>query len=561
MIFIARELTLPEAACCYEIDCSGGLRRHDLLIEPSGRQRIKVVVTAGRLAPNDGQRRRRPFHGDPQTVVRRNGMADGGPVRTRVVIIGAGFGGIGLGIKLKESGLNDFVILEKSDQVGGVWRQNCYPGAECDVPSHLYSFSFEPHADWPHAYAIQADILDYLIHCTRKRGIEPHIRYGAEVADARWDDTSRHWILRTSDGRSFEAQSLVTATGQLSCPLRPNLPGIASFAGTVFHSAEWRQDYDLRGKRVAVVGTGASAIQFIPNIAPLAEKLYVFQRSAAYVLPKPNKPYAEWQKFFFKHVPGALKLSRLLIYLQHEWRGIAFVTVPQALHMKQSAFRRYLRRTIKDPDLRRRLTPHYHMGCKRILLSNDYYPAMERPNVELVTERIKDIWPDAIVATDATERKVDCIIFGTGFAATDFLVPIKITGLGGRDLHQSWSNGAEAHLGITVAGFPNFFMLYGPNTNLGHNSIVYMIECQIHYIMACLVRLCRNEIRSLDIKKDRQERFNSQIQQRLRKTVWAKGCMTWYLTATGRNTQNWPGYTFQFKLLTRAPNWDDYAVQ
>jgi len=481
--------------------------------------------------------------------------------QTRVVVVGAGFGGIGLGIKLKGSGLNDFVILEKSDSVGGVWRENRYPGAACDVPAHLYSFSFEPRAAWPDRYASQADILDYLTHCTRKHDLEPHIRFGAEVTDAGWDETSGRWIVRARNGQVFETQSLVMATGQLSRPCCPQLPGIKGFAGPVFHSAEWRQDYDLRGRRVAVVGTGASAIQFVPAIAPLVSKLYVFQRSAAYVLPKPDKTYSRWQRLVFKHVRGVLRLSRMLIYLRHELNAFPIITWRAALRVKRRAFFRHLRRGVRNPELRERLTPNYRMGCKRILLSNDFYPAMDRPNVELVTEGIRDIRPDAILTTDATERKVDCIIFGTGFAATDFLVPMKIIGLRGQNLHQSWSNGAEAHLGMTIAGFPNFFMLYGPNTNLAHNSIVYMIEGQIRYVTACLARLGRDEIRTLEIKKGIQDQFNARIQRRLQKAVWSKGCTSWYLTPAGKNAANWPGYSFVFRLRTRAPKWDDYTVQ
>jgi cation diffusion facilitator CzcD-associated flavoprotein CzcO len=488
-------------------------------------------------------------------------MADGGRTQTRIVIIGAGFGGIGLGIKLKASGLNDFVILEKSDQVGGVWRQNRYPGAACDVPSHLYSFSFEPYADWPHTYASQADILHYLIHCAQKYRLMPHIHFGAEVTDARWDEMSCRWVVRTSDGFVFETQSLVTATGQLSWPFWPQIRGLGNFSGTAFHSAEWRQDYDFSGKRVAVIGTGASAVQFIPAIAARVDKLYVFQRSAPYVFPKPGRAYSRWQKLLFRHVGATLKLSRLIIYLQHEFRAFAFVSYPKAMRAKRSAFRRYLQREIKNSDLRRRMIPNYYMGCKRILLSNDFYAAMDRPNVELVTDAIREIRQDAIISTDAAERKIDCIVLGTGFAATDFLVPMKITGSGGQDLQECWKSGAEAHLGITIAGFPNFFMLYGPNTNLGHNSIVYMIESQIRYVVACLKRLCRGEIRTLEVKKEIQGRFNSKVQQRLRRTVWAKGCTTWYRNAAGKNTTNWPGYTFEFRRKTRAPDWDDYAVQ
>jgi cation diffusion facilitator CzcD-associated flavoprotein CzcO len=482
-------------------------------------------------------------------------------MHTRVVIIGAGFGGIGLGIKLKASGLDDFVILERADRVGGVWRQNHYPGAECDVPSHLYSFSFAPRPDWPHKYASQADIHDYLTQCTLEHGLEPHIRFGVEVSEARWDERSSRWIVQGSDGRTFTAQSLIAATGQLSRPLIPKLRGLERFAGTVFHSAEWRHDCDLAGKSVAVIGTGASAIQFIPIVAAAAGRLHVFQRSAPYVLPKPNKPYRRWQKFLFRHVPALLALNRLLIYLHHEARAAAFVSFPRLLRLKRSSFRRYLRKQVDDPTLRRRLTPSYHMGCKRILLSNDFYPAMNRSNVELVTEEIREIHQHAVVTADGAKRSVDCIILATGFAATDFLRPMKTIGLHGKELQQSWTNGAEAYFGMTVSDFPNFFMIYGPNSNLAHNSIVYMIECQVRYIVACLARLQGDAARSLELKSQAQERFNAQIQRRLRETVWAKGCGSWYLTASGKNTSNWPGYTFEFGWRTRAPNWDDYAVQ
>jgi cation diffusion facilitator CzcD-associated flavoprotein CzcO len=487
-------------------------------------------------------------------------MAVDRPLETRIVIVGAGFGGIGLGVNLKKRGFNDFVILEKSDSVGGVWQQNRYPGAACDVPAHLYSFSFELRADWPQKYASQAELLNYLIHCARKYRLDPHIRFGAEVTDARWDEARHRWIVRTAAGQVFEAQSLVTATGQLSRPYRPRLPGAAGFGGPIFHSAQW-QDCDLRGKRVAVVGTGASAIQLVPAIAPLVSRLYVFQRSAAYVLPKSDKNYSQWQIRLFKRVPSVLRLSRALVYLQHERTAFAFLTWRAALRVKRRAFFRHLRRGVKTIDLRERLTPDYRMGCKRILLSNDFYPAMDRVNVELVTERIEAIRPNAIVAADKVERQVDCVIFATGFAATDFLVPMKVTGVGGQDLHQSWRGGAEAYLGTTVAGFPNFFMLYGPNTNLAHNSIVFMIESQIRHVMACLARLNRDGVRSIEVKKDSQLRFNARIQRRLRNSIWSKGCTSWYLTAAGKNTTNWPGYSFAFRLRTRAPNWDDYAVQ
>ncbi len=487
-------------------------------------------------------------------------MAVDRPIETRIVVVGAGFAGIGLGVNLKKRGCDDFIILEKSDSVGGVWHQNRYPGAACDVPAHLYSFSFELRADWPQKYASQAEILNYLAHCARKYGVEPHLRLRAEVTGARWDEASNHWVVRTADGQVFHAQALVTATGQLSRPSRPQLPGTASFSGPIFHSAQW-QEHDLRGKSVAVVGTGASAIQLVPAIAPLVGKLYVFQRSAAYVMPRPDKNYSRWQIGLFRHVPGALRLNRLLIYLLHEHRAFAFITWRAALRLKRGAFFRHLRRGVKNLELRARLIPDYRLGCKQILLSNDFYPAMDRANVELVTERIKEIRPGAVVAEDTVERKVDCIIFATGFAATDFLVPIKVTGLRGQDLHQSWNGGAEAYLGMTVTGFPNFFMLYGPNTNLAHNSIVFMIESQIRYVLACLDRLERDDVSSIEVKKNIQQQFNARIQRRLQSSIWSKGCTSWYLTAAGKNTTNWPGYSFMFRLRTRAPNWDDYAVQ
>jgi cation diffusion facilitator CzcD-associated flavoprotein CzcO len=489
------------------------------------------------------------------------GMAQADATRTRVVIIGAGFGGIGLAIKLRQDGLDDFVILEKADDVGGVWRDNRYPGAACDVPSHLYSFSFAPRADWPDKYARQPDILAYLKDCVRAHGLEPHIHFGAEVTAARWDEASGRWRVGLRDGRSFEAQALVSATGQLSRPSIPPLPGLERFAGAAFHSANWPQTLDLRGRQVAVIGTGASAIQIVPEIASAVARLFLFQRSAAYVLPKREKRYPRWRQALYRRFPWLLRLDRLRIYLQHEARAFAFVTWRSAMRPRRLLFFLYLRRAIGDPELRKRLTPDYRMGCKRILLSSDYYPAVRRPNVELVTDEIAEITPGGIVTRDGKERTLDCIVFATGFAAADFMAPISVIGRGGQDLRAAWRDGAEAHLGIAVAGFPNFFMLYGPNTNLAHNSIVYMIEAEIGYVIACIRRLARGEARALEVKADVQRRYNAAIQQRLVKRAWSAGCTTWYLDAAGRNVANWPGYSLEFRWRTRAPDWDDYAVQ
>ena len=364
-------------------------------------------------------------------------MPSTNPVQTRVVIVGAGFGGLGLAIKLKTSGADDFVILEKSDSIGGVWSNNRYPGAACDVPSHLYSFSFEPRADWPQKFASQSEILKYLRHCVQKYGLAPHILFRTEVSEACWNEEAAHWTVRTADGRLFETQALVTATGQLSRPVVPQLPGLKDFSGAAFHSADWPDGCDLSGKNVAVVGTGASAIQIVPSIAPLAGKLYVFQRSAAYVLPKPDKFYSGLELSLFKKFPAVLKLSRMRMYLQHEARALAFVTWRAALRVKRGAFFRHLERGVGDVKLRQRLIPDYSIGCKRILLSNDFFPAMARANVELVTYGIREIRPYGIVDETGTERGVDVVIFATGFSATDFLVPIKITGIAGQDLHQA----------------------------------------------------------------------------------------------------------------------------
>jgi len=487
-------------------------------------------------------------------------MSEAIATRVGALIIGAGFGGIGLGIKLKQAGLADFIILEKSDRVGGVWRANDYPGATCDVPSLLYSFSFAPRADWPDRYAKQDDILAYLERCARDSGLTAHIRFGAEVTAAEWDEAESLWVVRTRDGAAFKAQALISATGQLDRPFVPRLPGLERFEGPAFHSAQWRHDVDLAGKRVAVIGTGASAIQLVPQIAPQARTLTLFQRSAAYVLPKSEKAYAAWQKAAFARIPGALWLSRAWQYLAHEVTAFAFVTWPAALNIKRGTFRRHLARGVKDEEKRRRLTPDYRIGCKRILISNDYFPALDRANVEIVTEPIAEVRAGAITTADGRAHPVDCIIFGTGFAATDFLAPMRIIGGGGEDLRASWREGASAYLGIAVAGFPNFFMLYGPNTGLAHNSIVFMLEAQIRYVVACLTRLARGECRSLAVKGEVQRRFNARLQRRSARTIWLRGCTSWYLTAAGKNITNWPGYTFEYAWRTRRPRWNDYDI-
>ncbi|SDH77913.1 flavin-containing monooxygenase [Pseudomonas panipatensis] len=480
------------------------------------------------------------------------------PSPLRVLIIGAGFAGIGLAIRLQQAGVHDYLILEKAADVGGVWRENSYPGAACDVPSHLYSFSFEPKADWTRKFAPQAEILDYLRHCADKYGLRQRIRFACEAVDARFVEAEGEWLVQCADGEVLRTRALVCATGQLSRPLYPRIPGLDGFRGAAFHSAHWDRRVDLRGKRVAVIGTGASAIQFVPQIAPQVEQLLLFQRSAAYVIGKPDRAYAAWERRLKAHLPWLQRLDRGLKYLQHESRVLAFATFPVLMTFMQRGFRRHLRRSIGDPQLRQRLTPDYPLGCKRILISNDYYPALARDNVRLIDEGIREVSEDAIVTRDGQRHAVDAIIFGTGFAATEFLAPLRIQGLAGRWLEQAWAQGAEAYKGISVSGFPNLFILYGPNTNLGHSSIVYMLESQYPYVLACLQRLREHGLRYLDVKPEVQRAYNQKLQHALQHTVWERGCDSWYKTAEGRNTNNWPGFTFVYRQQTRHPEFADY---
>lgn len=472
--------------------------------------------------------------------------------RLSVVIIGAGFGGIGMAIRLKRAGVRDVVVLEKAASLGGTWRDNTYPGAACDVPSHLYSFSFERKTDWSRRFPPQDEILDYLRHCADKYDIAP--RFGTEVTEAVYDDG--HWRIRTADGDELTARALITACGQLNRPAFPDIP--SDFTGTSFHSARWNHGYDVAGKRVAVIGTGASAIQFVPHLAARAAQVHLFQRTPSYVMAKPDRRYVKWEQKLYRRLPFLHTLNRAKIYAQYESRGLAFITYPRLMEMYRKIFQKQLAEQITDDGLRATLTPEYTMGCKRVLISNDFYPAVARPNVELVTEKISRISAAAVITADGVSRQVDAVVYGTGFQTTDFLAPMTIKGSGGRDLNQAWRDGAEAYLGIVVSGFPNLFMLYGPNTNLGHNSIIYMLESQFTYVLGCLRALTR--VSSIDVRPDVQSAFNRDIQRQFTDTVWNSGCQSWYKTASGRITNNWPGYTFAYRKATRKPDPRDFTV-
>ncbi|MEY4764856.1 MAG: hypothetical protein RI907_1529 [Pseudomonadota bacterium] len=483
-------------------------------------------------------------------------MHNTGPFHT--LIIGTGFAGIGMGIALKKAGLGDFLILEKQSDVGGVWRDNTYPGAACDVPSHLYSFSFEPNPNWSRVFAQQGEIHQYLKHCARKYGLLSSIRFGCEVAQARYDEARAMWTVILTNGQALQARHLVTATGQLSRPVYPKIEGIDSFEGHVCHSAHWDHSHDLTRQRVAVIGTGASAIQFVPAIADRVSQLTVFQRSAAYILPRPDGPYAGWRQTMFKALPWTMKLHRARIYAQYESRAIGFTRIKGLMELAVGApFRALLRRQVADPALRAQLTPDYPIGCKRILLSNDYLATMAKPNVKLVTQGIRRITPTGIETTDGQHHRADAIVYGTGFAATEFLAPMTITGRDGQDLNAAWRHGAQAYLGLTVPGFPNFFMLYGPNTNLGHSSIIYMLESQIAHVMRCMKAAQQVGASAVEVDARRYSSFNARVQARLRDTVW-QGCMSWYVDANGHNSTNWPGFTFGYRWLTRYSSLDAY---
>jgi len=476
----------------------------------------------------------------------------------RIAIIGAGFGGLGMAIQLTRHGEQDLVVLEKQADLGGCWHDNTYPGAACDVPSHLYSFSFEPCFDWSHRFARQHEIHAYLEHCADQYDVRRHIRFRTEVTAANFDEDTGRWQLQLADGGAITAGILITATGQLNRPAVPELPGLEDFRGRWFHSARWNHDFDPAGKDVAVVGTGASAIQFIPPLAKQARNLYVFQRSAPYVVPRPDKAWKPWQRRLMQRFPVLQKLDRARIYAALEARVPGFTFLPFLMKVYAWRFHRLLRKQVRDPELRRKLTPDYPLGCKRVLLANDYYPALVRDHVEVIDTGIERVTEDSVIAADGRERKVDAIVFGTGFQATDFLSPIRITGRDGHSLNQAWRDGAEAYLGMTVHGFPNLFMLYGPNTNLGHSSVIYMLESQIHYILQCLDLIRSRELRYLEVRAEPQDRFNRQIQHRMERTVWQQGCESWYKTADGRNTNNWPGFTFIYRRRTRHVQLDDY---
>ncbi|MFC4115304.1 flavin-containing monooxygenase [Nonomuraea zeae] len=477
-----------------------------------------------------------------------------------IVIIGSGFAGIGMAIKLKEAGYHDFVILEKAPELGGTWRDNTYPGCACDVPSHMYSFSYELNPGWSRMFAPQEEIWDYLRACAAKYGLTPHFRFGKRVTALEYDDERRDWSIALEDGEALRAKAVISGIGALHIPKFPEIEGRESFRGPAFHSAEWDHSADLTGKRVAVVGTGASAVQFIPQLAPDVAELTVFQRTPPWVHPKPDFAIPPAMRRVLR-LPGMARTLRDGLYWALESRALGFAVDPRLMKVHERLALNHLKAQVPDPALRRDLTPGYLIGCKRILISSDYYPALNRDNVSLVTDPIKEIRPHSIVTASGAEHEVDAIVYGTGFKVVDALAEQRIVGRGGRKLQDAWQDGVEAYYGIATAGFPNLFFLLGPNTGLGHNSVVFMIESQVRYVMNCLRLLARTQARALDVRPEAQRSFNRALHERLDPLVWnAGGCSSWYLDEHGVNRTIWPGFTFEYWARTQRVQPDAYEL-
>lgn len=477
-----------------------------------------------------------------------------------IAIVGAGFAGLCIAIRLKRAGIHAFTIYERSDTIGGTWRENTYPGAGCDVQSHVYSFSFEPYPDWSSMFGKQPEIQAYLEHCTDKYDIRSHIRFGVSVETAMFDADTGMWTLSLGTGETRRVHVLVSAAGALNRPRLPDIAGRSTFRGRAFHSAAWDHGCSLDDQRVAVIGTGASAIQLIPQIAKRARSVHVFQRTAAWVLPKRDRSIGAGEKRLYRAIPAVQQLFRRALYLSLEARAALFVSYPGLMKYVQLLAARYINAAVSDPVLRDKLMPDYRLGCKRILLANDYYPTLQQPHVEVITTPIARIADAGVVTVDDPERirEVDVIVYCTGFEAAEDVAPFPIRGLDGRWLHDVWRSAAQAYLGCTVAGFPNLYFMLGPNTGLGHNSMVFMAESHANYVLSCIQRLANQRLTYMDVRREVQDRYNQYLQTRLSRTVWSTGCTSWYHTADGFNTTLWPGYTLGFRVRTLRMRPRDY---
>jgi len=484
----------------------------------------------------------------------------------QVGIVGAGFGGLATAIKLQHAGKNSFIIFERASDVGGTWRDNTYPGCACDVPSHLYSFSFEPNSNWSRSYSGQGEILNYLKECAQKNDLKKKIRFGSEIKAAEFDEMNVLWKLTDQNGFSCTVKYLISATGPLNRPNKPSFKGIDSFKGKIFHSAEWDHSYDLSSKKVAVIGTGASAIQIVPSIAPLVSSLHVFQRSAAWVLPRRDRYFSSTEKSLFRYLPAFRLLYREFYYWLNEFFGRQFVGSKFMNKAATMLGKKHINKVVKDPETARKLTPDYTIGCKRVLVSDDYLPAFNRSNVHLVTDTIEQIVEEGLRLVSGTTISADALIFSTGFIASevgDMAMMYRFIGLNNRNLLQEWTEtGPSAYKGITISGYPNLFLILGPNTGLGHNSVVHMMESQLNYIFDFMDQSEKlGNKQFFDTKPSAQEHYNAQIQEELKHTVWASGCKSWYVDSSGRNTTLWPKLTVSYRKETRLMDLDAYDIK
>lgn len=474
---------------------------------------------------------------------------------TKVAIIGAGFGGIAMAIRLQQQGIDDFIILEKGNDFGGTWRDNQYPGAACDVQSHLYSLSFAPKSNWSKRYAEAPEIFSYIQDLVTDYNLRAFCRLNTEVLAAHYQAERCLWQLQLQDQSILEAQFVIFASGPLHIPQIPDILGIEKFQGKVFHSAQWDHTYDPTGKNVASIGTGGSAIQYIPEIAPKCKQLYVMQRTAAWVIPRDERAYPNLEKKLFKKYDWFRKLHRARLYWSNESRVVPIVK-PGIMKFTQKLAELFIKYEVKNPELAKKLTPDYIMGCKRILVSNKYFPTFNRHNVELVTEKIQELTEHSIITQDGKERPIDCLIYGTGFITDPriYMKNFQCTGLDGVELNEMWKQGAESYYGICVKDFPNLFQLLGPNTLLAHNSVIFMIEAQVEYILQLMQLVDQSQSDAIMVKDQAQDTFNQQVQHMFEKTVWQSGCVNWYQQEGGKNFALWPTYTWKYWLKTKKPN-------
>jgi cation diffusion facilitator CzcD-associated flavoprotein CzcO len=475
--------------------------------------------------------------------------------------VGAGFAGIGAAIALLRAGITSFAIFERADEVGGTWRDNTYPGAACDVPSHVYSFSFEPNPGWSRVFAGSDEIQAYLLRVVEKWKLRPHLRLGAEIVEAAFEEASGTWTLATARGERVRARAVVSGVGGLVDPRWPGIGDLGRFSGALLHTARWDPAQDLAGRRVGVVGTGASAVQVVPAIAAQVARLAVFQRTPAWVMPKRDRLYSERARRFFARHPAALRASRLLRYWQSEALGpMIFLDAPRLKRLPERESLRHLQRSVSDPALREKLTPRFQFGCKRVLISDDYWQSFERPNVELVTDPIAEVVAEGLRTRDGTLHALDAIVCATGFDVNFARAPFRVLGRGGRSLDDAWREGAVAYKGLAVHGFPNWFILMGPNTGPGHTSVLVYTEAQISHALGAIRALLRDGVRWLEVRREVQDRYDAGLQRRMRRMVWTSGCHSWYLSPDGRNRSLYPGFAAEYVLRTRRFDPADYVL-